>query len=862
MPNQHTQIAVTGIGIICANGNSVEQFWRNIVAGNSGIKPIRAVDMTHIAATVGGEVGDYKAEHYFNEDECKRMDRAGQFAVIAAREAVKHSQLELKAFDSYRTGIVLGTSLGGMRSGELFHEQWIRDGLEQTDEELLFMYPIHTPCDNIAHDLGLKGPRSVISNACAAGTNAIGYACDMIRMGAADVMLAGGVDPLTRLSYSGFNSLQALSPTACAPYSKSDGLNLGEGAAILVLERMDVALQRGATIIAEVLDYELSADAYHLTAPDPGGAGALRSMKGALRKAGLSEHDVDYINGHGTGTPTNDTSEPKALRALMTAGSIPVSSSKSMVGHMLGAAGAAEAVASVLAIENSFIPPTVNFDVQSQKFDIDFVPNAGRSADLNVILSNSFAFGGNNATVLFGKHKKCEVRIQEQVPEVTQEQAHEQAREQAHEQARGQAQVQDAEESAHFPKKRHKVVITGVGAIAGNAANLEQIYSLLREHQSGLSPISSFDTSGYIQREAGQIPELRYSKMINPSLLRKMDTLSKQATAVTKMALEDAKLSVTRHNSEQIGVLFATGSGPIETVESFNRVVLQEGAKMANAKLFPNTVMNAAAGHICIHFNIKGPTSTIAAGGVSIVNALFYANAMIQSGSCQTVLVVSSDEFNEPMLAGHQRLSGFLTPTTMRPFDEQRNGVVLGSGSVCFVVESEAAALARGARIVAELKGFGMTSDCRAIGGVNPRGQEWSAAFQKALADANMSAEQIDYVAAAANGHRMFDYAEAQALERVFGGDVPVSAPKSMFGETHGTAGGIGLLTALYAMNESAIPGIQHLNEPLRSVKVDFVTESLRKAKVDHALISSFAYGGNYNALVVGKYNGDAECSP
>ncbi|MBD8498179.1 beta-ketoacyl-[acyl-carrier-protein] synthase family protein [Paenibacillus arenosi] len=816
MANDQVQIAITGVGIICANGQNIDQFWRNVTAGQSGIRLVTTIDTAELDAKLGGEVDGYLPEDYFSTEELQHLDRAGQFAVIAAREAVQRAGLDIASFDPYRLGIVLGTCLGGLRSGEAFHEQWITQGLEHAEEHLLMKYPMHAPCDNIAHDLGLKGPRSVIANACAAGTNSIGYAADMIRMGTADIMLTGGVDPLARLSYSGFNSLQALSAGACAPYSTSAGLNLGEGGAILVLERMDVALQRGATIIAEVLSYDLSADAYHQTAPEPGGAGALRSMKGALRRSGVTVEDVSYINGHGTGTPANDSSEPKAMRALIQDQHVPISSTKSMVGHMLGAAGAAESIVSALAIQDGYIPPTINFNAADQKFDLDFIPNEGRDTDVQVALSNSFAFGGNNATILLGKSKEPS--------------------------------------GESLSSARKKVLITGVGGLAGNAATIQQLQELIDRGESGISPIRLFDSNAYQLHEAGQVPELAYAKMINPSLLRKMDTISKQAVAAVKMALLDAGIVVNRANQEQIGVIFATGTGPIETVDAFNRAIIKDGIKAANAKLFPNTVTNAPAGHIGLNFNIKGPTSTIAAGGTSFINALYYANAMIQLGQCKTVLVVSSDEFNEPLLAGYQRVSGYLSKSVIRPFDKHRDGAVLGSGSFCYIVESEEAALERNANVRAELKGFGMTSDVRLLGGINPRGTEWADSFRAALHHADLSASDIDYVAAAACGHRIFDYAEAHALNRVFAGSVPVSAPKSYFGETHSTAGAIGLWTALNAMQTGRIPATLHLNEPLQGVDVDFVTSERQEATVRHAMISSFAYGGSYNSLIVGRY--------
>lgn len=807
------QVVVTGIGIICANGKNVKEFWENTSKGIKGIKEIQTVDMSGIDAAHGGEIADYEPENYFTKKELRHMDKAGQFAVIAAKEAIENSKLNLDEMDPYRIGTLVGTSLGGMVSGEKFHKQWIEDGLREADSSLLYKYPIHVSADNVASTFCLKGPKSVISNACAAGTNAVGYATDVIRSGKADVMVAGGVDPLSKLSLSGFNSLQALSPGHCAPYSTSDGINIGEGAAFLILERADFAKERGATILAEVLEYSLSADSYHQTAPDPSGSGALRTMQACLNQSGLKVEDISYINGHGTGTPANDDSEPKAIRNLIKDHNVPVSSTKSMVGHMLGAAGAVEAVISILALQNNLIPPTINFKEEDKQFDMDFVPNEARERELNYILSNSFAFGGNNSTLLLGKYKE--------------------------------------QESKAKPKKKKRAVITGVGAVAGNATSVDEIYEKMKNGESGFSPISRFDLDEYTSQDAGTIPELKYRKLINPSLLRRMDTISKQGAVAVKMALENSKIKVTKRNGEKIGLVFATGTGPVETVEGFNWVVVKEGSERANARLFPNTVMNAAAGNIGLNFKIKGPTTTICAGGVSSLNAMYFANNLIEQEICDQVVVVSSDEFNEPLLAGMERIPNYLTDKNPKPFASDRDGYLLGEAGVAYVVESEESAKNRDANILAEIKGFGLTADQVGNGRIDPKGESWKKALELALNDAELTTSDIDFVASAAGGHGKFDEVEANILNDVFGNQVSVGATKSIFGETNGSSGFIGLLSGIMALN-GVKPGMQNVKES--EIDLDLVLETRYEEEANNILINSFSYGGNYNSLIIGKY--------
>lgn len=804
------QVVVTGIGIICANGKNVEEFWDNTSRGITGIKEIRSVDLAGIDASKGGEVASYNPEDYFTKKEMKNMDKSGQFAVIAAKEAIENSKINLKKMNSYRIGTIVGTSLGGMLSGEKFHEQWIKDGLENTNTSDLYKYPIHAAADNIAATFQLKGPKSVISNACAAGTNAIGYATDVIRSGKADVMVAGGVDPLTKLSLSGFNSLQALSKDHCAPYSTSDGINIGEGAAFLILERLEFAQKRGANILAEIVDYALSADAYHQTAPDPNGKGALQTMQSSLEQSGLKVKDISYINGHGTGTPANDQSEPKAILQFLQGNEVPVSSTKSMVGHMLGAAGAVEAVISILAIQHNLIPPTIHFNEEDKQFDMDFVPNKARKAKLDYVLSNSFAFGGNNSTVLIGRYKERQAKT--------------------------------------TPKRR--VMITGVGALAGNAQSLEEVYQRMEDSQTGFSKIDRFDIGNYRSREAALIPKIRYKKLINPSLLRRMDSISKQATVAVKMAIEKAGLKINRKNSGKIGLVFGTGTGPVETVERFNRTIINQGSERANARLFPNTVMNAAAGNIGLNFKIVGPTTTICAGGVSALNALYFANNLIQQGITEQVIVVSSDEFNEPMLAGLERVPKYLSAELPKPFAKNRKGYGLGEASVAFVVESLEAAKAREANIIAEIKGFGLTSDGVNSGRLDQSGDSWKKSIELALEEAELTTSDVQYIASAAGGHRKFDEIEAKVLHDVFGNQVAVGASKSIFGETHGTSGFLGFLSGIMAIN-GVQPAIQNVDES--PFDLDLILKT-RYEEAKNVLVNSFSYGGNYHSVIFGKY--------
>ncbi|MDQ0229079.1 beta-ketoacyl-[acyl-carrier-protein] synthase family protein [Metabacillus malikii] len=801
------EVVVTGMGIICANGQNVDEFWRNIQAGTSGIDqssfhidgfgPVYAGEVKEISPTL---IDTYKLHHH---------DKVSQFAVIAANEAIQMASLNIEHVDPFRVGIIVGTSLGGVVNGEAFLTQWLEEGLEHADGELINDYPLHAPSDIVAAKLGIKGPKTTISNACAAGSNAIGIALDYIRSGMIDIALVGGADPLSYLSLSGFNSLNALSTGHCSPFSTSDGINIGEGAGFIVLERKDFADARGIDGIAKIYDYSLSADCYHPTAPDPAGSGALQAMKNVLEKANIPAIDVSYINAHGTGTQANDLSEPKAIRSMMKDVIPPISSTKSMTGHMLGAAGLVEAITSILAIRDDVLPPTVNFDERQAKYEMDFVPNHSKAATVDIVLSNSFAFGGNNCSVLFGKNDKDTLPT----PQIAQQ----------------------------------NVVITGIGAIAGNAENTDDVFKILSGEKVAL------DKRKYEQIESftGEISPIRYEKFINPSYVRKMDALSKQAVLTTKYAIKDASLRISKQNSERIGLIFATGTGPLDTVHSFYKKVLLEGPQKASAKLFPNTVMNAAAGHIGVNVKIKGPTSTICAGGVSGINAMHYGTLLIQQDICDQVIVVSSDEFNETIFLGASRMKNFLSHERAKPFDRNRNGLNLGSASVAIVLESESSAKQRDKQAYATISGFGMASGQAQTESIDRKGESWQKAIELSLSTAGLQPDDIQLVSSAASGHKI-DALEAKVISSIFQEqDVLVNATKGLFGETHASAGMLGILDTINAFNGTVSSVGNETTDPISKLKLANVT--LFNQDIQHAVVNTYSFGGNYASMVLSK---------
>ncbi|KQC48265.1 3-oxoacyl-ACP synthase [Geobacillus sp. Sah69] len=407
------RVVVTGIGAVTPLGNDAETTWKNIIAGQSGIDIVTRVNPDDFPAKVAAEVKDFDPSLFIDRREARKMDRFTQFAVAAALMAVKDANLDIHESNAERVGVWIGSGIGGMETFEQQFEIFQQRGYRRVSP---FFVPMMIPdmaAGQVSIILGAKGINSCTVTACATGANSIGDAFKVIQRGDADVMITGGTEaPITKMSFAGFCANTALSTnpdpkTASRPFDKNrDGFVMGEGAGIVVLEELEHALRRGAKIYAEIVGYGATADAYHITAPAPGGEGGVRAMRQALQDAGLKPEDIDYINAHGTSTEYNDKYETEAIKEVFGdhAYKLAVSSTKSMTGHLLGATGAVEAIFSVLAIRDGIIPPTINYETPDPECDLDYVPNEARKQDVRVVLSNSFGFGGHNATLIFKKY--------------------------------------------------------------------------------------------------------------------------------------------------------------------------------------------------------------------------------------------------------------------------------------------------------------------------------------------------------------------------------------------------------------------------------------------------------------------------
>lgn len=405
------RVVVTGVGMITPLGLSAETTWEGMCAGRSGIGSITAFDASAFATRIAGEARDFDPHRFIERKDAKRMDRFTQLGVAAAMMAVEDARLPISDDTRDRIGVLIGSGIGGLATWEEQHRTLLERGPERISPFFIPMMICDMASGQTSILLGLGGPNSCVVTACATGANAIGDAAEIIRRGKAVAMLAGGTEAaVTPIGIGGFCAMRAMSTRndeperASRPFdARRDGFVMGEGAGVMVLESLSFARARGARILAELTGYGMSADAYHVTAPVPGGRGAARAMRAALTDAGLRPEAIDYINAHGTSTGPNDSNETLAIKEVLGdhAYRVAVSSTKSMVGHLLGAAGAVEAIACVLAIRDGIVPPTINYEFPDPECDLDYVPNTARQMPVRTAMSNSFGFGGHNATLIF-----------------------------------------------------------------------------------------------------------------------------------------------------------------------------------------------------------------------------------------------------------------------------------------------------------------------------------------------------------------------------------------------------------------------------------------------------------------------------
>lgn len=571
---------VTGLGLVCALGDSTDKCWSSAINGITGIREVASVDTTNCYANMGAEVAIPSAE-LSSED----YDRSSLLCIKAAGEALADAGYSASDFDDKRIGVIVGNCVGGAASIDRYYTDEIKNGGGNTAD--ILKMPASAIANNVARHFGLNGTTANIVNACAAGTMSLSYACDLIRAGKADAFVAGGSDSFSSLAFSGFHALHALAEGPCSPFNHSNGITLGEGAGILIIESYEHAAARGAKIYCEVLGSGVSSDAHHITAPRPDGEGQMSAIKRAVRNSGLEFTDIDYINAHGTGTAKNDEAEFLSLHTLFDGNDhVSVSSTKSMTGHCLGAAGSIEAVLTVKAVCEDTIPPTIGYSeedmeqLKEKAGSIDFVPNSKREKSVNYAVSNSFAFGGNNASIVFAKEPR-------DIPDNT---------------------------------NKQRIFITGIGELLGTSDNGDK----------GLR----CEITGEDYKEHG----------IKMAFYRKLDRFSQLQLISGMRALADAGISVDENNENDIGIIIGTADGPLTEIVGFQKNTIEQGTANGSAFSFPNTVYNAAGGYFSIFAGIKGYNVTVANGIQAGIQSICYAADVLHSGEESIMVAAGTDE--------------------------------------------------------------------------------------------------------------------------------------------------------------------------------------------------------------------------
>ncbi len=711
------RVVVTGIGAISAAGSNTAEFVDALRVGKRCFSALDDPRLKELGSTHAGLISEFEANPN-DPEEVLLLDRNVHLSLAALREALFDAGYSGEPLGP-RAAVVLGTCSGGMLSIERHYEALLQ-GEDPVDEDLLFSKRYHTASKVLAWAAGASGPALTVVTACAAGTGAVVQGVDLIRAGLADVALVGGSDAFAPSTLAGFDALKATCKGMCAPFSLNIGLNLGEGAAFFVIESLGHAKKRGTKIVAELLGCGLSNDAYHPTAPDPTSKGQVTAMERALEDAGAAPEDIDYINAHGTGTRANDTAESRAIGRLLAdrAGQVPVSSTKSMIGHCLGAAGALEASATILAARNGFLPPTAGFEGAREGCNLeDYVPEPGRAWQGRIALANSFGFGGNNACLLIDTFPNTRQPV------------------------------------TNLPEVKHvQAVITGLGPISPLGVGLKRLMS---GTGNGIAQVDRFVPPAQEFR-AGLVPNIDTREVDRRLDLKGMDLCSKYAVLSARSALENAGLKPRPVTMAGVGMILGLATGPSQGESDHLNAVFRSGFRLDRLGGFPYIVPNEVSGHVARVLMLKGHNTVLSTGQGAGLAALISAAIAVEQGHADTILAVAADQITERTASDGHRL-GHWGPGT---------GVTPGEGAATLVVENQAAASSRGAEVLAKIAGYAMTTDVE-----DPRGGNGAAltrALGEALERAGIKPTDCEHLTSSRSSPGVDDI-EQLALYQVFG---------------------------------------------------------------------------------------------
>ncbi|MEK7703117.1 MAG: beta-ketoacyl-[acyl-carrier-protein] synthase family protein [Nitrospirota bacterium] len=631
------RVAITGMGIICSLGNNRQEVIRSVKQAQNGLHNVTSIDLSKLGTGIGGEVNIPDTD--FPEE---LRDKTAQLCYIAFQEAYLQSGIDFSKMDPFRIGLSFGTCNGNLLSLESYYES---GKINQKNIKDLFQNYFNG-LDYLNKKYPIRGEKTTFITACAASNQAIGYAKDLIQDGHCDLVIVGGADSFSKATFAGFNSLQALQPNYCSPFSNQFGISLGEGAAFMILESVEHAKQRNADIKGYVLGYGFGGDAYHITSPDISGDGAVRCMQMALQDSTIDPGEIDFICAHGTGTEANDKAESIAIQKVFQehTSQLWVTSTKSMHGHTLGASGIVQAVLCLDALSHDLIPPIIHFDKNREGCHLNYVKNTPAHKESQYFLSNSFAFGGNNVSVVLGSK---EIALSNKKPE---------------------------------GQKIDQTVITEYACISPLFGSKEEFLAVLKANKCTLD-------NRHIQFNQFFVTDPKLRKF------RKVPRISQLAIEVSGSVLQSSRIDP--NTLSKMGLLWGVAKGPLKIFEDYYTTALKEGLEYASALNFPHIVHNSVAGQVSIAYEIKGQNTTIS-GQLSPFSALFYADRLIRNGNHSTYLVGGSDELSKIDEVFLEDLS----------FD----GCRMSDGAGALLLENKLFADERGAPVLAEIVGYESTS--------------------------------------------------------------------------------------------------------------------------------------------------------
>lgn len=803
MADNEKRCVITGLGMINAIGNTVEESWNNCINGVSGIKEVRSIDTSECYAHMGAE----SAEHFDVDagEDADKMDRVSLLCVKAAREALADSGIEINENNADRVGVIIGSCVGGAVSIQKFFTEREENPEGGNPDDIIKM-SIGVIANNVAKIAGAKGVVTNVGNACAASTISIEYACDLIRAGVGDVFIVGGSDSFSALAFGGFTALHALDTDPCSPYNKSKGITLGEGAGILIVESYEHAKARGAKIYCDVLGGGISSDAHHITAPRPDSEGQMNAMKWALANSDMKPSEIDYINGHATGTPLNDSTEMQAMQNIFGDNeNTCVDSTKSMVGHCLGAAGAVEAIYTIKALGSNTVPPTIGYsgedldNLKEKAGKLDFVPNVKKEHEIKYAMTNNFAFGGNNASVIFAKEPK-DIK----------------------------------------PLENNRVFITGFGLVSPVGNSIEAYIDAADRgiRAEGDSLTANVSAEDYKEHE------------IKLAFYRKLDKLSQTQVVSGRSCLKNAGVTVSADNETDIGMIVGTADGPATEIINFHEGLIKNGLHAGSAFIFPNTVYNAAGGYLSINSGVKGVNVTLTNGMQAGLQSICYAYNTVRDGAEKMMMACGMDENTEIMRLLYDKLGYLSKDGADEPYALKGSSFVLGEGSTSIMLESGESADKRGAVKYAEVAGYAMTHESVTVGTLAGSDAALDRAIKEACDNAGISVEDIDAVVGFGNGNKTVDTIEMNSYVRVFGGaKKPVHSVKTIVGESRAAAATLSAAHAALMLSGRLNPEQQAFvfeNGAAKAVKTDI-------SSYKNVLVTSFAAGGSYTAVVLKK---------